>query len=71
MKLRSPGQALYVALLMLLDWRLQQHFSGLWFLFVAPGVLLCSQRDGSGDVTLTSCLTVIALCWVAFVLHLG
>lgn len=67
MKLRSPGEAVYVFLLMLLNFRLQQHDSALWFLFVAPNILLKSQ---SGDIVVKSILTLAAALLVAQELHL-
>jgi hypothetical protein len=62
MKLRSPGEAVYVFLLMLLDFRLQQHDSTLWFLFVAPNILLKSQN---ADLVVKSALTAAAVLLVA------
>lgn len=67
MKPRSPKEALYVFLLMLLNFRLQQHCSELWFLFVAPNILL---RGQSGDIAIKSCLTVVGACLVAYLLHI-
>jgi hypothetical protein len=67
MKLRSPGEALYLFLLMLLDFRLQQHCPDLWFLFIAPTVLAKGQP---GDVAVKSLLSVVALCLVPGALHL-
>ena len=67
MKLRSPGEAVYVFLLMLLNFRLQQHDSTLWFLFIAPNILLKSQ---SGDVFVKSILTIAAALLVAQQLHM-
>jgi hypothetical protein len=66
MKLRSPREALYIFLLMLLNFRLQQHCPDLWFLFIAPNILAKGQP---GDVAVKSILSVVALCLVAGVLH--
>ncbi len=70
MKLRSGWQMAYVAVLMLVDWRLQQHYDGLWFLFIAPNILLCSERDHGSDITVKSCLTVVAVCWLTYAVHM-
>jgi hypothetical protein len=67
MKLRSPREALYIFLLMLLNFRLQQHDSELWFLFVAPNILLKSQN---GDLVVKSVLTVAGALLVAHQLHM-
>ena len=69
MRLRSGWQMAYVAVLMLVDWRLQQQASALWFMFVAPNILLCSEKDHGGDITVRTCLTVVAVCWLAYALH--
>ncbi|MEY9841861.1 hypothetical protein [Streptacidiphilus sp. EB103A] len=70
MKLRSGWQMVYVALLMLLNYRLQQHNSGLWWLFAAPNILLCSEMGSGGEVGIKSFLTVVAVCFVASSIHL-
>lgn len=68
MKLRSPREAIYILLLMLLNFRLQQQCPDLWFLFIAPNILAKGQP---GDVALKSVLSVIGVCLVAGALHLG
>jgi len=70
MKLRSGWQMIYVALLMLLNYRLQQHNSELWWLFAAPNILLCSEMGSGGEVGIKSFLTVVAVCCVAHSIHL-
>jgi hypothetical protein len=70
MKLRSGWQMAYAAVLMLVDWRLQQQASTLWFMFVAPNILLCGENDRGRDITVRTCLTVVAVCWLTYALHL-
>jgi hypothetical protein len=69
MKLRPGWQMVYVALLMLVNYRLQQQNSALWWLFAAPNILLCGEAGSNGEVTTKSLLTVMAVCWVANSTH--